>query len=196
MPAGCRPGCGCFSRGPGWSQPHLLLELAPVHEWRVGSSHKILGLENSGKRLRTQAGVTQPCMWKGKGSLPASLTLSCSCWMGLGRGQQPFPPATGYECCVWPVGNTSHLSQLVAVPDLPVAAGGGPACPCPCRSIVGSLLPTSVVPGLHSPAGAREDTCLWQGQVGLLGECSPFPTPESQRHRLWDVSSGIELWWA
>lgn len=43
-------------------QPQLVLELAPVHERRVGSSRKILGLENSGKNLRTQAGVTRPCM--------------------------------------------------------------------------------------------------------------------------------------
>lgn len=66
----------------------------------------------------------------------------------------------------------------------------------PHRDIVGSLVPTFMVPGLHSPAGARDNTCLRQRQVGLLGECSPFPTQEAQRHRLWDASSGIEMWWA
>lgn len=88
-----------------------------------------LGARKSQQRSGNTGWAARSGMKEDRDSLPASLTLSCSCWMGLGRGQQPFPPAMGYEWYVWSGGNTSDFCpQLVAVPDLPVTAAGGPAC--------------------------------------------------------------------
>lgn len=193
-PAGHRPGCGCLCCGPGWSQTQLLLELAPAREWHTGSSRRPWGSEITAKVWEHGLGGT---VWYERGqrllaSFPDSELLLLD---GLGQRAAALSTSNGLwvVCLVW------GKHKWLLSPASGCARSPCDSCwwPClPCRDIVGSLLPTSMVPGQHSPAGAREDTCLGQGQVGLLGECFPFSSQEAQRHRLWDASSGTEVWWA
>lgn len=164
------------------------LEPNPAPPWagrgaraRCGELTQGLGVENSGKGLRAQPGVTRSGMGMDK-ALPASLTLSCSC-SSPAHQQWAMSAVSG----LWET--QAACPQPVAVPDLPVTAGGGPACPA------GMLWDLYCSPlwalGCRVLQGPERMLVHDRGKSGCWGSVPPLPL---RRHRLWDASSGIEMW--